>query len=518
MSRPPTYTTCSSIDSFEASQTIQNSPTFWETLSTTALNRCWPVLICTGVWSSALCVLNHYTHGKLSIQPTLITVFGTVLGFVISFRTTSSFERYNEGRKYWSQIVLNCRTFGRTVWFHVPDNAISVPTKDHPLSREETEQETARSLIEKKTVVNLLEAYAVSVKHYLRGEDGINYEDLYPLVSFLSLRSYSLPAIIPSLNAPELRRRLTHASTLSHNSRDVPTSSGTAQAPVSPYRRSVIPLATIPEATTRFADPDTSLAKESAIDTSRPRYDEEYILPSEMRPINSWQKAFPFSFFFWVWTTIRNDAGKTAGVNDSRSIFRYRKHNVPLEISLFLSSYISALQTRKVVDAPTIALLYTTLNQLVDALTGLERILTTPIPVSYSSHLWMVTLVYCITLPFQLWSTLEWLTIPASVIASFIFFGFVVAGEEIENPFGYDRNDLNMDHFVQNIIRKELRAITTTPTPDPAEWAFSPQNDFLGTLSRGLVPETPSAWLQKGKAEILTALHGIGDTRKGVSD
>ncbi|KAG1769388.1 Bestrophin, RFP-TM, chloride channel-domain-containing protein [Suillus occidentalis] len=492
MSRPPTYTTYSSIDSFEATQTIHNSPTFWDTLSTTALNRCWPVLICTGIWSSALCVLNHYTHGKLSIQPTLITVFGTVLGFVISFRTTSSFERYNEGRKYWSQIVLNCRTFGRTVWFHVPGAQTCS-------SSSETEQGNARSLIEKKTVVNLLEAYAVSVKHYLRGEDGINYEDLYPLVSFLSLRSYSLPTIIPSLNAPELHRRLTHASTLSHNSHDVPTSSGTTQAPVSPYRRSVIPLRR------NLLIQILSLAKESAIDTSRPRYDEEYILPSEMRPVNSWRKAFPFSFFFWVWTIIQHDAGKTAGVNDARSIFRYRKHNVPLEISLFLSSYISALQTRKVVDAPTITLLYTTLNQLVDALTGLERILTTPIPVSYSSHLWMVTLVYCIALPFQLWSTLEWLTIPASVIASFIFFGFVVAGEEIES---YDRNDLNMDHFVQNIIRKELRAITSTRTPDPAEWAFSPQNDFLGTLSRGLVLETPSAWLQKGKAEILTALHG----------
>ncbi|KAG1720376.1 UPF0187-domain-containing protein [Suillus lakei] len=495
----------------------------------TALNRCWPVLICTGIWSSALCVLNHYTHGKLSIQPTLITVFGTVLGFVISFRTTSSFERYNDGRKYWSQIVLNCRTFSRTVWFHVPDNAISAPTRDSPISREEMERDQARTLIEKKTVVNLLEAYAISVKHYLRGEDGIYYEDLHPLVSFLSSRSYSLPIIIPSANPPELHRRLTHASTHSHSSHDAPASPGTTQAPASPYHRSAVPLAPIPEATSQSADRYMPFTKESTIDTIESRYGEGLILPAELPPINSWRKAFPFSFFFWVWTTIQKDASKAAGVHDARPNFRYRKHNVPLEISLFLSSYISALQARKSIDAPTIsmfllicsppsvissfaALLYTTLNQLVDALTGLERILTTPIPVSYSSHLWMVTLVYCITLPFQLWSTLQWLTIPASVIASFIFFGFVVAGEEIENPFGYDRNDLNMDHFVQNIIRKELRAITATPTPDPAEWAFSPQNDFLGALSSGAVPETPSAWLQKGKAEILTALYWVGCT------
>lgn len=47
---------------------------FWDTLSSTALSRCWPALIVTGIWSSSICVINYYTHGVLSIQPTLITV------------------------------------------------------------------------------------------------------------------------------------------------------------------------------------------------------------------------------------------------------------------------------------------------------------------------------------------------------------------------------------------------------------------------------------------------------------
>lgn len=50
----------------------------------------------------------------------MLTVLGTVLGFVVSYRTTSSFERYNEGRRLWAQIVLGTRTFARMVWFHVP--------------------------------------------------------------------------------------------------------------------------------------------------------------------------------------------------------------------------------------------------------------------------------------------------------------------------------------------------------------------------------------------------------------
>ena len=35
--------------------------------------------------------------------------------------------------------------------------------------------------------------------------------------------------------------------------------------------------------------------------------------------------------------------------------------------------------------------------------------------------------------PFQVVNTLGWLTIPGTVIVSFFFFGFLVAGEEIES-------------------------------------------------------------------------------------
>lgn len=47
---------------------------------------------------------------------------------------------------------------------------------DHPPKEGQSEDEAkARSLIEKKSAINLLEAFAVAIKHYLRGEDGIYY-------------------------------------------------------------------------------------------------------------------------------------------------------------------------------------------------------------------------------------------------------------------------------------------------------------------------------------------------------
>lgn len=58
------------------------------------------------------------------------------------------------------------------------------------------EERKARVLIEKKTILNLVEAFSVAIKHYLRGEEGIYYEDLYHLVKFLP--GYALPAGLPS--------------------------------------------------------------------------------------------------------------------------------------------------------------------------------------------------------------------------------------------------------------------------------------------------------------------------------
>jgi len=514
MSKTDDMATTPVLGSFEPALAVDKPLTWWKTLSifwgmlsSTALSRCWPALIVTGIWSSSICVINYYTKGTLSIEPTLITVFGTVLGFIISFRTSSSFERYNEGAKLWSHIVLNCRIFARTVWFHVPDNAFSSPSQDYrgPIVDEITDQDPAKThkeyamtLIEKKTVVNLLEAYAVAVKHYLRGEEGIHYEDLYPLVPFLSSRHYSFPAIIPAKNDQIRKLRRRHADDLNHEK------SGGAVAQT--HEVAVPGSFSRPDNRTFWTDTTTKTIAPSY-------YDAESLLPAELPPRHGWREAFPFPMFFWIWGILKKHFCKL-GTDDARQNFRPSKNNVPLEISMYLTSYIAALQTRGTVSDPTLGVLCATLNHLVETLTGLERILATPIPFSYSSHLWTITVLYCAALPFQLWSTLEWFTIPATVIASLVFYGFLVAGEEIANPFGYDKNDLNMKYLVEKIIRKELHAITATPAPNPAIWAFSRENNFLqvGQYSKENSDKIPTAWVNKGREEILSALHGKSQT------
>ncbi|THH17920.1 hypothetical protein EW146_g2985 [Bondarzewia mesenterica] len=514
-----------------------HSGRFWSKLINailaTALFRCWHILIFFGGWSATIACINGLTRHKLVIQPTLLTVLGTVLGFVISYRTTSSFERYNEGRRYWSQIILASRTFARLVWFHVPET-MAIGTESMS-----ADEKKARVIVEKKTVINLIEAFSVAVKHYLRGEEGIDYVDLYHLVKCLP--TYALPAGLPSavdLNdipmspkspstkSPSVQRRPSDIRSITSRRTSIShpniRSSESGQRPRS---QPPPPMPTIPSSVSapHLPMPVTSLAVKpsflepikirTSMSQSAPRSGKDSIygedlLPARMPPKYHLFDLFPFSLLVKMLTKRGKEVkGKKGARLRAKLRNRATTHNLPLEISLYLSSYIAALQARKALDPPTITLLISTLNQLVDALTGLERILTTPIPFSYSVHLWAVTIVYCLALPFQLWSTLRWVTIPGTTVASFIFFGFLVAGEEIENPFGYDKNDLNMDHFTHNIIRNELRAITAAPAPNPADWAFASSNDHV-FADRSEHPErvSPEEWVQRGLGRIQDAL------------
>ncbi|KAG6817370.1 hypothetical protein H0H87_009557 [Tephrocybe sp. NHM501043] len=235
----------------------------------------------------------------------------------------------------------------------------------------------ARSLIERKSVINLLEAFAVSLKHYLRGEDGIYYQDLYYLVKFLP--AYALPPSIPfdvKIQEPPI---------------DVVDPKSPATTSSLMYQRSCASAPTLPIPVTspspRKTSFLTSISEHPRATTKEKiilqRSDEGLLLPAHSPPKYHIFDLFPFSLVVKFLTKRgRELKGKTAAKLRAKMRTNTISHNLPLEISLYLSSYIAALQNRKQTDVPTINTLLNSLNQLGDALTGLERILTTPIPFS----------------------------------------------------------------------------------------------------------------------------------------
>ncbi|EJD41899.1 UPF0187-domain-containing protein [Auricularia subglabra TFB-10046 SS5] len=529
-------------------------PSLANAVLATALFRCWHIILFFSGWAACVTLITRYVH-DVSFQSTLLNVFGTVLGFVISYRTSSSFERYNEGRRLWSSIIYATRCFARAVWFHVPDFP--------GLEADKAEAETrSRVLIEKKTVINLLQAFSVAVKHYLRGEDGIYFVDLYPLVKFLP--SYALPPSIPSplpsplqgydsLSPDEKGQGSQHPFALpgqpvqpvlsaSTSAPHLPSTTGpplrkvrtqTSARSYAGQPHLTIPGPPMPQLAERPTSPLTRMKENlspilpihsSSGNGTRPRGislgpgEDPPLAPSQNPPKYHLFDVFPFSLFVKFLTKRGKDVkGKRAARIRAR-LAAGSSHNIPLEISFYLTSYVSALQQRKCIDVATTNLLLNSLNMLVDSLTGLERILTTPIPFSYNVHLWSVTVIYIMTLPFQLYKTMGWLTIPGTAIASFFFFGFISLGAEIENPFGYDKNDLNLDHFTNTLIAAELAAITSVPAPNVSTWAFVPENDQLfAPLVRGHgAPKSgpafdrvaPEEWVRRGENRMREMLLG----------
>ncbi|WAL58845.1 bestrophin family protein [Thermocoleostomius sinensis] len=138
-------------------------------------------------------------------------------------------------------------------------------------------------------------------------------------------------------------------------------------------------------------------------------------------------------------------------------------NNPALEIALWLQDYLQQQYHQQCLDSYQLASMNKLINDLVDCLGGCERILKTPIPMAYAIHLKQLLLVYCLILPFQFVQDVGWLTVPIVVIISFTLFGIEEIGIEIENPFGKDPNDLQLDAFCETMKRNTDDLATLEP-------------------------------------------------------
>jgi len=76
-----------------------------------------------------------------------------------------------------------------------------------------------------------------------------------------------------------------------------------------------------------------------------------------------------------------------------------------------------------------------TLSELMAVIGGCDRILGTPIPLSYTRHTSRSLVLWLATLPVALWPVAGWLTLPTMAVLAFIFLGIDEIGVEIEEPF-----------------------------------------------------------------------------------
>ena len=137
-------------------------------------------------------------------------------------------------------------------------------------------------------------------------------------------------------------------------------------------------------------------------------------------------------------------------------------HNPPLQIVFWIADYLQQQYQRgnALLHYSHVVFLQTTVKSMMESVGHCERILRTPLPLAYSIHLKQLLLIYCLLLPFQLVKELGWGTGLFVSLISFTLLGIEEIGLEIENPFGYDTNDLPLD-AICNTIKYDIEEFLT---------------------------------------------------------
>ncbi|KAL1888158.1 hypothetical protein Sste5346_009768 [Sporothrix stenoceras] len=108
---------------------------------------------------------------RVGISNTILTITGFVVGMSLSFRSSTAYERYGEGRRSWAQLIFVSNKLARVIWYHV---------KTRPNHKE-------KDTLAKLTVMKLLVAFAVALKHKLRFEPYTDYEDFAGFVGHINM-------------------------------------------------------------------------------------------------------------------------------------------------------------------------------------------------------------------------------------------------------------------------------------------------------------------------------------------
>jgi len=132
------------------------------------------------------------------------------------------------------------------------------------------------------------------------------------------------------------------------------------------------------------------------------------------------------------------------------------QRNIPLAILHTLSQKVAEARRLGVLHARDSHLFENMLSDLCDVQGGCERIKNTPIPWSYTVLMHSIVAIYCFTLPFGLVTTTKLATPVVVVLIAYAFLGLDAVGDELEEPFGNDYNDLPLD-TLSRMIEVNLR-------------------------------------------------------------
>lgn len=125
--------------------------------------------------------------------------------------------------------------------------------------------------------------------------------------------------------------------------------------------------------------------------------------------------------------------------------------HVPAHIAGRVMAFVANLRTTDRIDGHSHQMLDANLNSLMDICGACERIRNTPLAPSYLSLLRHGLMLGFLFSPWALVQTLDLWVVPMLAVAVYFVFGIELTAEAVEQPFGYDGDDLALETYCETI-------------------------------------------------------------------
>ncbi|ORY25958.1 Bestrophin, RFP-TM, chloride channel-domain-containing protein, partial [Naematelia encephala] len=417
-------------------------------------------------WGKDVGLTNNVgTSTCLHILKRAVPLLSVVVGLLLVFRNSSAYERYAEGRKDFTSLISNARNLSRLIWV-----VVCLPPTDttsHPITR-------AQLTEEKKRLIRLIVAFVVATKHHLRAEGGVHHADLRGL----------LPPKLAGENIANLKR----ASASDLNSGYLSASPGPIKSNLSESPRSMserdeessVGLPTSRSDLSHFTGTDLSPHDQQNSATNRafqhlrgppkalkrrptavrivvPDRDDHRATRHSSLGRKHGRQAIMTERTPLISAGVKPDLRKS--LDDEAVMVRRAEKGLGRMVELGLPLIIRTIfKFRRVGYLETVGpagvnAMQALVQGMTDQLGSMERPNSqTPMPYIIAVHMKQATTMLLFVLPFTLVDTLKAKMVPIMFFIALIYMGIEGIAAQVEQPFGTDPCDLNLDLYCTELL------------------------------------------------------------------
>lgn len=127
------------------------------------------------------------------------------------------------------------------------------------------------------------------------------------------------------------------------------------------------------------------------------------------------------------------------------------QNHVPLAIASEIYRLMGQWKASAAIDGDELRVIDAEALRLMDICGACERIQKTRIVRSYRVFARQVVLLFLLTLPWGIVEDFGWWTVPLTAMTAYFMLGLEIVAEHVEEPFGYDDDDLDLEGMCRTI-------------------------------------------------------------------